>query len=176
MFVDELLRLPQMRRYSVEDVQRVVSSNDKQRFHMEQNPDNERLWIRANQGHTMRVEGLELSPIMSTEDCAVVIHGTFSRNWESIQKQGLSRMDRNHIHFAPGEPGDSEVISGMRTSCDILIYIDMQKALEEGIEFYRSANNVILSPGDDCGFIAPKYFEKVCLRQPRKELLFDKGT
>ena len=27
--------------------------------------------------------------------------------------QGLSRMKRNHIHFAPDVPGGQEIISGM---------------------------------------------------------------
>jgi hypothetical protein len=31
----------------------------------------------------------------------------------------------------------------------------------DGIKFYRSENNVILSPGDSEGFIKPKYFVKV---------------
>ena len=30
-----------------------------------------------------------------------------------------------------------------------------------GLLFYRSANNVILCPGDENGFISTKYFEKV---------------
>ena len=33
--------------------------------------------------------------------------------------------------------------------------------IEDGLKFYRSENNVILSPGDENGFINPKYFLKV---------------
>lgn len=34
----------------------------------------------------------------------VVIHGTFTKFWGLIQPEGLKRMARNHIHFAPGMP------------------------------------------------------------------------
>lgn len=40
-------------------------------------------------------------------------------------------MKRNHIHFAIGYKS-AEVISGMRTSSEILIYIDLEAALKGG--------------------------------------------
>jgi len=58
-----------------------------------------------------------------------VIHGTYYRFWNAIKSNGLSRMRRNHIHFATGLPGDSQVISGMRQSAQVLIYIDVRKAI-----------------------------------------------
>lgn len=33
----------------------------------------------------------------------------------------------------------------MRTSCDVIIEIDMTQAIKDGIPFYISANNVILT-------------------------------
>ncbi|XP_078350271.1 tRNA 2'-phosphotransferase 1-like isoform X3 [Oculina patagonica] len=86
--------------------------------------------------------------------------------------EGLSRMSRNHIHFAPGEPGEEGVISGMRSSCEILVFINLRKALGDGFKFYRSSNNVILCPGNEQGFLPPEYFERVVQTRPRKELLF----
>jgi len=69
-------------------------------------------------------------------------------------------MSRNHIHFAPGLPNDSGVVSGMRQSCEIYIYINVERAMGDGIKFYRSKNNVILSDGFG-GLIPLTYFEKV---------------
>ncbi len=54
-------------------------------------------------------------------------------------------MSRNHIHFAPGMPKQNGVISGMRTSCEIYITIDLFGAIKDGIIFYVSTNNVILT-------------------------------
>jgi 2'-phosphotransferase len=49
--------------------------------------------------------------------------------------------------MAPGYPSDGQVISGMRGSCNLYIEIDMAKAMADGIKFYLSKNNVILSDG-----------------------------
>ncbi|XP_065919311.1 tRNA 2'-phosphotransferase 1-like [Dysidea avara] len=159
--VDDLLRLPMFKDYKMEDIQRVVSNNSKQRFALKQEPDSQKTFIRANQGHTVEVEELDLQPITSPSEAPTVVHGTYKRAWDSIKLQGLSKMKRNHIHFAPDIPGGNEVISGMRHNCQILIFIDLKKALEDGLSFYRSANNVILSPGNSEGIILPKYFAQV---------------
>jgi 2'-phosphotransferase len=90
----------------------------------------------------------------------------------SIKHSGLNKMSRNHIHFCSGLPGDdSAVISGFRGSSDVAIVIDARKAIADGIKFYRSENNVILSSGNSRGIIEIKYFEKVINLKTKKNIL-----
>jgi 2'-phosphotransferase len=136
--------------------------------------------IRANQGHSINVDedGL-LEPVtLESEVPSTVVHGTTAKAWPLIiSSGGLKKMTRNHVHFAPGLPsgfkslaeasstGDEgkkePVISGMRNSSSILIFIDVRQALESGIKFWRSANGVILSNGNDKGVIPTQYFQRV---------------
>ncbi|KAJ8919269.1 hypothetical protein NQ315_003853 [Exocentrus adspersus] len=147
-------------KYTFDDIRRVVENNDKQRFRLREN---NLVWeICANQGHSLKViEDPNLVPILEANDLEV-IHGTRYTSWNTIKKEGLSRMKRNHIHFARGLPGDESVISGMRSSAEVFIYINLPLALSEGIKFFKSANGVILSPGNDMGIIEPRHFLKVC--------------
>lgn len=55
----------------------------------------------------------------------------------------------------------------MRESAQVLIYIDMQKALEAGILFFLSENGVVLTEGDVRGFLSPEYFLRVEDRKGR---------
>jgi 2'-phosphotransferase len=52
----------------------------------------------------------------------------------------------------------------MRGSCDFIIEIDMAAAIKDGIKFFISTNNVILTEGID-GTLPPKYFKKVTERK-----------
>lgn len=61
---------------------------------------------RLSQLTFVQVEELDLEPITSPDRVPVVVHGTYSQNLPSILKTGLSRMKRNHIHFAQGHFGD----------------------------------------------------------------------
>lgn len=49
----------------------------------------------------------------------------------------------------------------MRTSSQVLIFVDVESAMADGIRFYISSNGVILTPGNDEGFLSKKYFSKV---------------
>lgn len=172
LWVDEILRRNEYRDFTEEDIKHIVKTNDKQRFSLVAD-DNGRLKIRANQGHSVEVDGLELTPITDPSEAPEVIHGTYLKSWDIIKKQGLNKMGRNHIHFAAGEPGENGVISGMRSSCEVIIKLNMEKAIKGGLKFFRSANNVILSPGDADGFIRPCYFDSAFQRYPRGKLPFD---
>jgi len=97
------------------------------------------------------------------------VHGTYFAAWKTIKTDGLSRMTRNHIHFAIGEIGADGVISGMRSSAQVLIYLDVQKALDDGVPLFVSSNSVVLSPGvGDRGVIGPEYFLAVVKASDRK--------
>ena len=161
--VQDVLRLQDMRRYTVQDIERVVAMNDKQRFTLKQDEQDEALYIRANQGHTLpHIDPDQLlERIKDPALIPVCIHGTYIHHMASIMKRGLCRMKRNHIHFAMGEVDDGQVISGMRKSVQVKIYLDVEKAMNDGILFYKSSNNVILSPGNDEGIINPMYFKRI---------------
>uniref|UniRef100_A0A8C9HBN9 2'-phosphotransferase n=3 Tax=Piliocolobus tephrosceles TaxID=591936 RepID=A0A8C9HBN9_9PRIM len=167
-----LLQLPQFRSFSAEDVQRVVDTNRKQRFALQQGDPSTGLLIRANQGHSLQVPELELMPLETPQALPpMLVHGTFWKHWPSILLKGLSCRGRTHIHLAPGLPGDPSVISGMRPHCEIAVFVDGPLALADGISFFRSANGVILTPGNTDGFLLPKYFkEALQLRPTRKPL------
>lgn len=55
--MEELLAHPQFHAYSLEDVERVVVTNDKQRFKLRPSPGDGRLQIKASQGHSIKVNG-----------------------------------------------------------------------------------------------------------------------
>ncbi|KAF2433187.1 phosphotransferase KptA/Tpt1 [Tothia fuscella] len=162
--------------------------------HDESDPSN--YLIRANQGHSIKVEeeGL-LEPItLESELPSVVVHGTDYKAWPLIvSSKGLKRMTRNHVHFASGLPAgfrsvedltdDGEVVptsiepvvSGMRHTSSILIFIDLRKALEAGFKFWKSANGVILSEGDEKGIIPIEFFLRVEERKKGLGILMKDG-
>ena len=139
------------------DILDVVSDNEKQRFSTITK--NDKLYIRANQGHSKIVgdkinDGVCMTKIEQPLD--LCFHGTTKKNILLIQKSGLNRMDRKHIHFA----SKHDAISGIKSSSKVLVHINMEEAMKDGIVFYKSDNDVILTEGKD-GVVDAKYFKKV---------------
>nr|GMC80311.1 tRNA 2'-phosphotransferase 1-like [Ipomoea batatas] len=176
-----------LRLHTVDDIKEAVRKDNKQRFSLLE--ENGELWVRANQGHTVATVETEslLKPILSAEEVPVCVHGTYKKNLELILEQGLKRMKRLHVHFSCGLPTDGEVISGvtifsmvramflilagMRPDVNILIFLDVKKALQEGMKLYISDNKVILTEGFD-GVVPVKYFKKIESLPDRKSISF----
>ncbi|THU92954.1 hypothetical protein K435DRAFT_780006 [Dendrothele bispora CBS 962.96] len=182
--VDDVLENPKIKSQSLDlkGVQEIVEADSKKRYDLKQDQDGV-WWIKANQGHSLKTVKLDLKPILSLEDIPskTAVHGTTKEAWSKISTHGLSKMSRNHIHLAQGVPTSfspsstttitttsnnnfdttTNIISGMRSSSSILIYIDIPLALSSSIKFYLSDNGVILSEGDEKGFIPTEFFEKV---------------
>ncbi|KAL6565860.1 hypothetical protein OROHE_004915 [Orobanche hederae] len=157
--------------HTIDEVREAVRRDTKQRFSILE--ENGELLIRANQGHSIQTVETEslLKPLLSPEEVPVCVHGTYEENLESILEGGLNRMNRLHVHFSCGLPTDGGVISGMRRDVNILIFLDVRKALEEGMKLYISDNMVVLTEGFD-GVVPQKYFQKIESWPKRKPIHF----
>ncbi|CAF0742006.1 unnamed protein product [Brachionus calyciflorus] len=173
--LDELLQHKSLKTATKDEILKIVENCPKKRFFVktEIDPNNqkEQILIRANQGHSIKDLNVDMEEIINSNEIKIVIHGTYHRFWDQIKNQGLSRMSRQHIHFSTDMPGSKDVISGMRSNCQIAIYVDVEKALHDGLKFYKSANNVILCPGDASGYLSSKYFLKAIDLQKNTDLL-----
>ena len=164
--INQILQTPQLKGVTRECIYKIVESNSKKRFTIYFDDDDvERIC--AVQGHSFQVEPY-LSEKITRENIEAlginpetVVHGTYKENLESIMANGLSRMSRNNIHFGVDIPEFGEVISGMRKSCNVIIFIDILAALDDEYEFILSNNRVVLTPGNEEGYLPVKYFSKV---------------
>lgn len=133
--------------------------------------------IRATQGHSIKsVDAEDLLTPLTAEDFAagkvpeVAVHGTNEKAWGLIEKAGgLRPMTRQHVHLAGEVPGGpNPVISGMRKSANVHVWVNVKRSLEDGVKWWVSANNVILSEGSE-GVVSIKYFDRVERRDAKGE-------
>lgn len=147
--------------------------------------------IRANQGHSVKLQDDEtlLRPLTKESGNLpeMAVHGTTHAAWPLIVASGgLKPMKRNHVHFASGLPEGftsllaetsanaraeatstpdttmpAPVISGMRATSNILIFVDLPKALDAGLKFGMSDNGVVLTEGNAEGVVPLALFKKV---------------
>lgn len=86
-------------------------------------------------------------------------------------------MGRTHVHFSTGLPEEAGgVISGMRADAELLVYVDVQRSLEDGAaKWWISDNGVVLTEGGEKGMVETKYWKKVVGRKQEVGLLWEDG-
>ena len=129
-----------------DDLERVVSTNDKQRFELD--PAGDR--IRARQGHSVEVD-LALEPAAPPD---VLFHGTPRRNLDSIREAGLDRRERHHVHLSPDVETAQRV--GRRRGAAVVLAVDAAAMAEAGATFWRTTNGVWLTER-----VAPEYISEL---------------
>jgi putative RNA 2'-phosphotransferase len=111
----------------------VVENNDKKRFEIVDGR------IRARQGHSLPVS-LELDPVTPPE---TLFHGTATRYLSAIQRDGLKKRRRHHVHLSPDVETARRV--GMRHGKPVILQIDAATMYQDGHIFYLSGNGVWLT-------------------------------
>ena len=119
-----------------EDLEEIVATSDKQRFAL--SPDGTR--IRANQGHSIAVD-LGLPP---REPPPTLFHGTVDRFLEAIQREGLLRRARTHVHLSLDE-ATARTVAGRRKGTLVLLRVRAKEMHDAGHAFFLSANAVWLT-------------------------------
>ena len=120
-------------RFSREELDHVVATNDKRRFAVEGTR------IRASQGHTVEVD-LGLAPAVPPP---YLYHGTVARNLEAIRADGLRAMDRHDVHLSADRATATRV--GARRGRPVVLSVDAAAMHRDGHVFRVSANGVWLT-------------------------------
>ena len=100
--------------------------------------------------------------------------GLKDRNNDGRDGDGAARRDDQSTTPAdatPALPADKKsplVLSGMRNSSTLLVFLDLERALREGaavgLKFWMSANGVVLCEGGEGGVVPTEFFGKVVER------------
>lgn len=164
--IADLLELDQFASKGVDEatIVHLVDINEKNRYGLKRI--DQELHVRAHQGHSMtEVEDESLlNTVESADELPFLCHGTFEKLWPEIREEGLKPMKRNHIHCVAKDLTSEEhrnvIISGTRGECDVVIFINAEEAMAEGITFQWSDNDVVLTRGKN-NKIPPRFFKAV---------------
>jgi len=116
-------------------LKKIVETNDKKRFAF--NADKTK--IRANQGHSIEVDLNYKAQIPPS----ILYHGTADSKLESIQKTGLQKMERHHVHLSVDKLVAINV--GSRYGTPVVLEIDAETMHNDGHEFFVAENGVWLT-------------------------------
>jgi len=135
--INDLIKCGPLAKYKIdmEKIESIVKNDQKGRYEIKDD------LIRAVQGHTIPLnpeDTLEPITIDDVFNYPVVVHGTYYDGWKFIKDTGLNKMQRTCVHFAIGYIDDKEVISGMRTSCEVYVEINMVQIFFNDIKLFRS--------------------------------------
>ena len=134
-------KLLQLLNLDLPDLNRVIEENNKARFEVKGE------MIRASQGHSLdqlpvTQEALEASWMSYLPKSTDLIwHATQANCLSSIQRDGVLRGKRSHVHLASTK--ESKV--GKRTAAPILLEISVKCLRSKGQEVFVSSNGVILT-------------------------------
>jgi putative RNA 2'-phosphotransferase len=135
--IDELITKASIHHhpFSIEELKEIVETNDKKRFVL----DNGGTKIRASQGHSIEVD-LNLS---KQQPPKFLYHGTVDKYVPIIEKEGLRKMERQHVHLSTDRDTAAKV--GSRRGKPVILTINSNAMYDDGFEFYRSQNGVWLT-------------------------------
>lgn len=153
--VDHLIQLMNKKKFPDFDdavLQEIVATDEKKRYRF---LDESKQFVRANQGHSIDKVKLDFKKAVPP---VILYHGTDVRGLEGIKKTGIQRIKRHHVHLTDDPKTATSV--GMRHGAQVLIEIDTQEMLKDGIEFLQSENGVWLT-----NYVDIKYFKNITTRK-----------
>jgi len=133
--------------FTREEFDFIVENNNKKRLAVS----DDGTKTRANQGHSLKVD-VELKKAVPPFS---LYHGTKTDTVPLIMKDGLLKMNRNHVHLSE-DLQTAMIVAGRRRGGNIILEIEARRMHNEGHTFYLSENGVWLTDN-----VEPKYIKEM---------------
>ena len=134
--VDALIAgIGETRDFDQKTLEEIVRTDEKQRYAFNE----DKTKIRANQGHSIPVD-VELTRKTPPD---VLYHGTGEKYVSAINERGLMAKSRLYVHLSTDTQTAKKV--GSRHGRPVIYSVDCQRMIEDGHDFYLSANGVWLT-------------------------------
>lgn len=130
--------------YTMEELEAIVATNNKQRFEFSE----DKCRIRARQGHSVQVD-VELEEKMPPN---TLYHGTAKAFLDSIMEKGIIKGNRLYVHLSSTKETATNV--GKRHGEPVVLVINAKKMAEDGLRFFLSRNGVWLTDYIDVKYIS----------------------
>ena len=147
--VDDLLSALQAhgKPLSLSKLKSIVSGNNKRRFHFSE--DGTR--IRAAQGHSIEVD-LQFNKQTPPD---LLFHGTATRFMNLIEREGINKMSRQHVHLSADIRTAHSV--GRRHGKPVLLEVAAALMHTHGFKFFLSQNGVWLTESVPPDYLARRF-------------------
>lgn len=122
------------------------------------------LYVRASHGHSIRALEDEKF-LVEIADASTVVNPTYgisSQQWQVVRTAGLRCGTRNHLHIATCNSNSGYTIGKPGGKADVLVHLDLGRAMADGMKFFLASNGVVLTRGLH-GVVLPTYFARVVI-------------
>lgn len=133
---------------TLQQLENIVETNNKKRFTF----NHDKTSIKACQGHSVKID-LKLE---SVPPPSVLYHGTTTKFLNSIENDGIQKMNRHHVHLS--EDKETATAVGKRHGIPVVLIISAIKMFNDGAMFYKTDNGVWLTDN-----VPYKYVKKLAL-------------
>ena len=97
--------------------------------------------IRARYGHSQKYITVAAT---RTDLPDILYHGTNLRAYQQIKQEGLKPMGRNLVHLTISFK-DAEIVGRRHKGELVILEIDVQKAIHEGIQIWQASSTIFVS-------------------------------
>lgn len=159
ILIEDILKLKQLKDINFNDIKQAVETNNKKIFTIIEI--NNKNYIKINNfSKKIAPDVIETNKLLFKVEnpLPICVHKATKEQYTSIKTEGL-KIEKGFLQF------ESEITENQKNN-DVLIYLDMELAMQDGIIFFANDNKLILTEGNN-GIILPKYFKRVVIKHQK---------
>ncbi|THU92978.1 hypothetical protein K435DRAFT_780022 [Dendrothele bispora CBS 962.96] len=167
--LDDVLKHSSMAEFSFEHLRQVLQLDPQRRIVVKEVPiskDASMWWIRAAGKHSIPSVNTAMKQIKYLDQVSAVLYCTNWAKWNNIKKYGIwPDEDDSLIHFVQSVDEDYGVEahhnSAHHNSAEIVIQLDLEKALLAGLQFFIKNDRSVVTAGDYRGCVGSDFIYRV---------------